>query len=62
MRIAFFDAKQYDVASFEKYGAESGIEFKYFETKLTADTAELANGFDGVCLFVNDVLDALRNR
>ncbi len=58
MRIAFFDAKQYDVASFEKYGAESGIEFKYFETKLTADTAELANGFDGVCLFVNDVLDA----
>lgn len=58
MRFAFFDAKQYDIPSFEKYGKENGIEFKYFETKLNEDTAELASGFDGVCIFVNDTADA----
>lgn len=58
MRFAFFDAKQYDIPSFDKYGKENGIEFKYFETKLNEDTAELANGFDGVCIFVNDTANA----
>lgn len=58
MKIAFFDAKSYDKPSFEKYGEEHGIKFKYFETKLNEDTAELAHGFDGVCAFVNDTVNA----
>ncbi len=58
MRIAFFDAKDYDMPSFLKYGREYGIELKFYETKLTIDTAGLAKGYDGVCVFVNDVLDA----
>ncbi len=58
MKIAFFDAKDYDMPSFLKYGKEHGIEFKFYETKLTADTAGLARGFEGVCVFVNDSLDA----
>lgn len=58
MRIAFFDAKDYDMPSFLKYGREHGIELKFYETKLTIDTAGLAKGYDGVCVFVNDVLDA----
>ncbi len=58
MKIAFFDAKDYDMPSFLKYGKEHGVEFKFYETKLTADTAGLAAGFDGVCVFVNDTLDA----
>ena len=58
MKVAFFDAKPYDLPSFEKYGKDGGICFKYFETKLNADTAELASGFDGVCIFVNDTADA----
>ena len=57
MKIAFFDAKNYDKPSFDKYGKEKGIEFKYFETKLTVDTVELAHGFDGVCVFVNDTVN-----
>ncbi|MBQ0083660.1 MAG: 2-hydroxyacid dehydrogenase, partial [Clostridiales bacterium] len=32
-------------------------EFKFFETKLNADTAELARGCDAVCIFVNDTAD-----
>ena len=58
MKIAFFDTKPYDKPSFEKYGKEHGISFKFFETKLNEDTAELASGYDGVCVFVNDTVNA----
>lgn len=58
MRIAFFDTKPYDIEFFEKYGNERGVTFKFFETKLNEDTAELAHGFDGVCAFVNDTVNA----
>lgn len=57
MRIAFFDAKPYDISSFEKFAEERNIKIKYYETKLNADTAELARGADCVCVFVNDSLD-----
>lgn len=58
MKIAFFDAKPYDKPSFDRIGAENGVEFKYYETKLNRDTVELASGYDGVCVFVNDTVDA----
>ena len=57
MRVAFFDAKPYDKPSFDKFGAEKGIKFKYFETKLNEDTVDLANGYDGICVFVNDTVN-----
>ena len=58
MRIAFFDAKPYDKPSFDKFGEERGIKFKYYETKLNEDTVDLAGGYDGVCVFVNDTVNA----
>ena len=58
MQIAFFDAKPYDIPSFRKYGERAGITFKFFETKLSEDTASLAQGFHGVCVFVNDTVNA----
>jgi D-lactate dehydrogenase len=58
MKIAFFDAKPYDKPSFEKYGERAGIKFKFFETKLNEDTVDLALGYDGVCAFVNDTVNA----
>ena len=58
MRIAFFDAKPYDRPAFDRCGAERGVTFKYFETKLCEDTVKLAHGFDGVCVFVNDTVNA----
>jgi len=58
MKVAFFDTKPYDIPSFDKYGNEQGITFKYFETKLNEDTVDLANGYDAVCAFVNDTVDA----
>ena len=57
MKIAFFDTKPYDKPSFDKYGKEYGITFKYFETKLNEDTVYLAKGYDGVCAFVNDTVN-----
>ena len=54
MKIAFFDAKPYDKPSFLKSGEELNVKFKFFETKLNEDTAELAHGYDAVCVFVND--------
>lgn len=57
-KIAFFDAKEYDVASFETCALKYDLQFKYFETKLSADTVGLAKGCDGVCVFVNDDLSA----
>ena len=58
MKIAFFDTKAYDLPSFQKQGKENGVEFKFFETKLSPDTVSLAEGFDGVCVFVNDIVNA----
>ena len=58
MKIAFFDAKSYDKPSFEHFGREQAVEFKYLEAKLNEDTADLAAGYDGVCVFVNDTVNA----
>lgn len=57
MRIAFFDSKPYDISSFEKVAEGKDINIKFYETKLNADTAELAKGAECVCAFVNDTLD-----
>ncbi len=57
MKVAFFDTKSYDKESFEKYASDY-LKFKFFETKLNIDTAELARGCDAVCVFVNDTASA----
>ncbi len=57
MKIAFFDTKPYDKRYFEKYGKLYDITFKFFETKLNQDTVDLAKGYDGVCVFVNDTVN-----
>lgn len=54
-KIAFYDAKQYDKESFDRVGSD--YEFEYIEAKLSAYTAALAKGCDGVCAFVNDDID-----
>lgn len=54
IKVAFYDTKEYDLPSFEKYGKERGISFKFLESKLDLETAQLAQGCEGVCVFVND--------
>lgn len=58
MKIAFFDSKPYDISSFEKAAQDKDLTIKFYETKLNADTAQLAKGTQCVCAFVNDTLDS----
>ena len=58
MKIAFFDTKPYDKPSFDFFSKQYNMKVKYFETKLNEDTVELAQGYDAVCVFVNDVVNA----
>lgn len=58
MKVAFFDTKSYDMPSFEKFGKENDICFKFYETKLNEDTAELARDCEAACVFVNDTVNA----
>lgn len=57
MKIAFFDAKPYDRNGFEQYTKGTDITIKYFETHLNEDTVSLAQGYDCVCIFVNDIVN-----
>jgi len=56
IKVAFFDSKEYDINSFNK-NTSPDFELKFFETHLTPDTALLANGYDVVCVFVNDAVN-----
>lgn len=54
INIAFYDTKPYDKIWFDKYSEKYGIKIKYFESKLSPETAVLARDCDCVCTFVND--------
>ena len=54
MKIAFFSTKRYDIDSFNAVNARFMHQLSFFETRLTANTTALVNGFEGVCVFVND--------
>jgi D-lactate dehydrogenase len=59
INIAFFSAKTYDKKTFEAHinHYQNEISIEFFDASLNSKTAELAQGFDVVCLFVNDVCD-----
>ena len=66
MRVAIFSAKPYDVSSLNRAndGGDHGHELVMLETRLTPETAPLAQGSEVACIFVNDeaggaVLEAL---
>jgi D-lactate dehydrogenase len=58
MNIAVFSTKSYDRHFLEAEAAKHRHHLEYFEPRLNASTAALANGFEGVCAFVNDELHA----
>ncbi|HSP30461.1 MAG TPA: 2-hydroxyacid dehydrogenase [Halomonas sp.] len=56
MRIAVFSAKPYDRTFLNLANDAERHTLSFFDARLTVDTAPLAQGFDGVCAFVNDCL------
>ncbi len=57
MEIAVFSAKPYDRSFLEQANQPYNHEMVFYETKLTENTAALAEGFPAVCVFVNDLLN-----
>lgn len=52
MKIAFFDAKEYDKKYFDAVN-NGRHEIKYFDENLNINTVTKAKGFDAICAFVN---------
>jgi D-lactate dehydrogenase len=57
-KIAFYDTKPYDRDFFGTANQRFDYPITFFESRLTIESVELARGFDAVCAFVNDQLDA----
>ncbi len=58
MKIAFFSTKPYDKIWFEPMGKEYGFEIHFYETPFQEETVTLARGYDAICIFVNDYVNA----
>lgn len=58
MRVAVFSARSYDREFLTAANARAGHELVFFEARLSTETERLAAGFEAVCAFVNDDLDA----
>lgn len=58
MKIAFFGAQKFERRHFNEYNAKKGHTIEYIEAHLDESTAALAAGFDAVCVFVNDTVNA----
>ncbi len=61
LHIAFFGTHDYDRLFFSELAKDRGegtynCSIKYYSCRLTPETANLAKGFDAVCVFVNDEL------
>ena len=59
MKIAVFSTKPHDREYLDKFNSNDRHELTYFEAPLNADTTNLALGFEAVCIFVNDKIDAV---
>ena len=58
MKIAFFDTHSYDKKSFVEANKAFNYEIDFRDYKLNENTALTAKGYDVVCVFVNDVVNA----
>jgi D-lactate dehydrogenase len=58
MKIAFFSTQSYDKVYFENYLPDTNHEITYFGDNLTLYTVSLSEGYDAVCVFVNDKVNA----
>ena len=57
MKVAFFSTKSYDKEYFNKFNGLDSHPLTFFEVPLNRQTASLTEGFEAVCVFVNDVID-----
>ncbi len=58
MQIAVFSARAYDRRFLSEVAERDGHELTFLEPRLDRHTVALADGYEGVCIFVNDTADA----
>jgi len=58
VRIAVFSARSYDRRFLSEVAEHVGHELTFLEPRLDRHTVALAEGFEAVCIFVNDTADA----
>ena len=58
MKILFYGAKNYECRAFQsRLPQYNGIEITFVEAELEIHTAEMASGYEAVCLFVHHSVD-----
>ncbi len=57
LKIAFFDAKPYDIDFFNEANKKFRFDIKYFQSRLSKDNVFIAKGYGAICIFVNDNID-----
>ncbi len=57
MNVAVFSTKSYDREFLDRFNMSRDIQLTYFEAPLNKDTVKLTQGFEAVCVFVNDKID-----
>ncbi|KAF4314841.1 hypothetical protein BBO99_00002846 [Phytophthora kernoviae] len=66
MRIGFFSAHNYEIGALKTLAENAGVtkdnELVFFSNRLMQQTTQLAENCEGVCIFVNDVADAVTLR
>ncbi len=58
MKIMFFNTKPYDRYWFEPMAKDYGFEIHFVEMQCDEETLFLAKGYDAICIFVNDYVNA----
>lgn len=57
-KIVFFDTKPYDREFFDTLNKRFSFKITYLNNHLTYETAAFTQGFNAICVFVNDFLDS----
>ena len=58
MKTAVYSARRYDKTMLTLANQDAGHELRFLEDRLSLETATLARGYEAVCVFVNDTVDA----
>lgn len=58
MKIAFYGTKPYDKVWFEPMSKDYGFDIHFIEAACNQETIFMAKGYDAICIFVNDYVDA----
>jgi D-lactate dehydrogenase len=57
-KVLMFDTKEFEKPFFREIQSKYDLRFDYVKDRLTKETVALTNGYEAICIFVNDMVDA----